>query len=250
MSDNFCGKKDFVLTFIQVVCAISVVTLHTNGCFWQFNATERYWLTANIIECIFYFAVPVFFMITGITLLDYQERYSTKVYFQKRAEKTLIPYVVWSVIGVVFLLSTDRVSLEAVTAKWIVNSLLSTEGIINLYWFFQPLFCVYLCIPLFAAVDKNKKMDTAKYMIVVGLFINIIMPFLNSALEFGLSWPYRVQVVSDYLIFVWGGYYLYNSSPSKRQKEVIFILSSIGLFFAHCRNLYIINHSRFNPIIV
>ena len=61
------GKtKDFTLTFIQVISALAVVTLHTNGCFWQFSATERYWFTANIIECLCYFAVPVFFMITGI----------------------------------------------------------------------------------------------------------------------------------------------------------------------------------------
>ena len=116
------GKtKDFTLTFIQVISALAVVTLHTNGCFWQFSATERYWFTANIIECLCYFAVPVFFMITGITLLDYQDRYSTKEYFKKRFEKTLLPYVAWSLIGVLFLLITKRITPETVTAKWVLR---------------------------------------------------------------------------------------------------------------------------------
>ncbi len=50
---NNKSNRKFNLTFIQVICAIAVVTLHTNGCFWNFSAKERYWLTANIIESVF-----------------------------------------------------------------------------------------------------------------------------------------------------------------------------------------------------
>ena len=223
------NTRDFSLTFIQVICAIAVVTLHTNGCFWSFSATERYWFTANIIECVFYFAVPIFFMITGITLLDYQDRYSTRDYFKKRAEKTLLPYVSWSMIGVLFLMVTKRVAPENVTARWILNGLISTGGIINIYWFFQPLFCVYLSIPLFAAVEKKKKIETAKYLLLVGFSVNIVFPFLNSALNLGIEWPYRVAVIYDYLFWVCGGYYVYNNPPKKRQKGIIYILAIIGL---------------------
>lgn len=204
VSDN-TRKKDLSLTFIQVVSALAVVTLHTNGCFWSFSATERYWFTANIIECLCYFAVPVFFMITGITLLDYQDRYTTKEYFKKRVEKTLLPYIAWSLIGVVFLLVTKRVTPDTVTVKWIVNGILSTRGIIEVYWFFQPLFCVYLSIPLFSAVDKTKKMNIAKYLLTLGLFVNIAIPFLNSVFHLGIEWPYQVTVVSGYLFWIWGG---------------------------------------------
>jgi len=199
------NSRDFSLTFIQVVCAIAVVTLHTNGCFWSFSATERYWFTANIIECVCYFAVPVFFMVTGITLLDYQERYTTKEYFKRRVEKTLLPYVAWSLIAVVFLLATNRVAPESVTLKWIVNGLLSTDGIVNLYWFFQPLFCVYLSIPLYAAIDKSKRIETAKYLLIAGFTINILVPFLNNTLSFGVKWSYGIAVVSGYLFWTWGG---------------------------------------------
>ncbi len=85
------NKKEYI-TFLSVISAIAVVFLHTNGCFWAFSK-ERYWLTANIIESIFYFAVPVFFMITGANLINYQEKYSTKEYFIKRLKKVIIPFV-------------------------------------------------------------------------------------------------------------------------------------------------------------
>lgn len=102
-------QKDFCITFIQVISAIAVVFLHTNGCFWQFSKTERYWHTANIIESVFYFAVPLFFMVTGITLIDYQDKYSTKEFFKKRIIKTLFPYIIWSLIGALYLIKKGGV---------------------------------------------------------------------------------------------------------------------------------------------
>lgn len=240
MNEMQSKQRDFSLTFIQVICAISVVTLHTNDCFWSFSATERYWFTANIIECVCYFAVPIFFMITGITLLDYQEKYSTKIFFKKRVEKALVPYLVWSFIGVAFLLLTKSISIENITAKWILNGLLSTEGIIIWYWFFRPLFCVYLSIPLFAAVEKNKKREIVKYLLVVCFIVNILLPFLNSVLKLDIEWPYKIEVVSGYLFWVLMGYYINYNPPTRQQKVIIYVLAFFGLML-HIVGTYVLS---------
>ena len=57
------------LTLLSVLSAVAVVYLHTNTCFWDFR-NEPYWFSANIIESVFYFAVPIFFMISGATLFE------------------------------------------------------------------------------------------------------------------------------------------------------------------------------------
>ena len=91
----------FYITVLNVISALSVVGLHTNGCFWEFSK-ERWWFTANIIESVLYFAVPVFFMITGATLLDYTKRCDTKTFFTRRLKKTVIPFVFWSLVALLF----------------------------------------------------------------------------------------------------------------------------------------------------
>ncbi len=68
-------KKKYYIQNLSVLSAFAVVALHVNGEFWNFSY-GRYWITSNIIESLFYFAVPIFFMITGVTLVDYNERYS------------------------------------------------------------------------------------------------------------------------------------------------------------------------------
>ncbi len=143
------------ITLESVIAAFAVITLHTNGCFWTFS-TEHYWFTANIIESVFYFAVPIFFMISGAMLLDYNERYSTKVFLKKRIKKTFIPFLAWNLIGVAYLVITHRINVCDVTPQYLINGISQTT-IINLYWFFPPLFCVYLSMPLLAAVRKEKK---------------------------------------------------------------------------------------------
>lgn len=71
-------KKKIYIQILGVIACLAVVAMHVNGCFWQFSY-DRYWITANIIECICYFAVPIFFMISGATLLNYRKRYTTAV---------------------------------------------------------------------------------------------------------------------------------------------------------------------------
>lgn len=94
-------KKKIYIQILGVIACLAVVAMHVNGCFWQFSY-DRYWITANIIECICYFAVPIFFMISGATLLNYRKRYTTAVFFKKRFGKTLVPFLIWSVISAIW----------------------------------------------------------------------------------------------------------------------------------------------------
>ena len=220
-------RKNYI-TLLSVISAIAVVYLHSNGCFWSFSK-ERYWFTANIIECIFYFAVPIFFMVTGVTLIDYQKKYSTKEYFKKRISKTFIPFVIWSLIGLMFLIFYEKsISIQSVNIKYIFNGIFSTS-FINIYWFFPALFCIYLCIPLFGSVDDSNKESTFKYLCIVGIIFNSLLPFINDVFKLGLVLPINVIVVSGYLIYPLLGYLLDKKEFNKKERIIIYILGIVGL---------------------
>ncbi len=135
-------KNTDYIYLLNVVSALAVVALHTNGCFWAF-AKETYWDVANILESVFYFAVPCFFMSNGVTLLNYRERYSTKIYFKKRVLKTFIPFLVWSLIGLLYrIIISHSVDPSSLTLLSVFNGIFRFEYI-AVYWFFQPLFVMY-----------------------------------------------------------------------------------------------------------
>lgn len=78
--------------------------MHLCGFHGMTPAMSVQWVMSMCIEKIFVFAVPVFFMITGATLIDYPQKYDDKTYFKKRISKVLIPWLAWGGGGILFIL--------------------------------------------------------------------------------------------------------------------------------------------------
>ena len=228
MEENKKETQIEYLTFASVISAFSVLILHTNGCFWIFSSTEEYWRSANIIESVFYFAVPVFFMISGITLIEFYEKYSLKQFFYKRIRKTVIPFLAWSIIWVIYLIWDGSINLEDISIKYLYQGIFGTS-FVGIFWFFNALFKLYLCIPLFAAIDKSKRKSIFLYLVFAGVLLNNAIPFFKSLLNSDLQTPYNLPVVSNELIWLLLGWLIHNSTIKKHQKILIYVLAVFGL---------------------
>lgn len=227
MSDKLNCKND-TLTFIQVVCAICVVMLHTNGAFRVFSMTESYWISSNIIENVCVYAVPLFFMISGITLMDYKDKYSTKEFFMKRINKAVIPYAGWSVIALVYIFIISRGNFDF-SFNWFFNNLINGQ-MMSVYWFFPNLFIVYLSMPLFSSIDKSIKESTLKYLLTIGIICNVLVPFLISIFKVEIGWPYEISTVSSFIMWSVMGYVIYYYPPKGVWRLMIYVASVLGFF--------------------
>lgn len=220
-------KKVQYISFLSVFASLAVVFLHVNACFWNFSK-DFYWITANLIESVFYFAVPIFFMITGATLLDYRDRYSTKVFVKKRIEKTVIPFVVWSIIGLLYMIILNPNSYQNITMKMLIEQFMNTQ-IISIYWFFIPLFSVYLSIPVLSLIPKIKRKNIFIYLII-SCFITIsLLPFFCMLFNIQYNFSLEIAVGGGYILYVILGYYLSHYDISKKTRYIIYFLSLIGL---------------------
>ena len=213
---------------MSVISAFAVVILHTNGCFWTYS-TSRYWFTANIIESVFYFAVPIFFMITGITLIDYRDKYDTQTYFKKRIVKTVIPFIIWSIFALLFrIYYIKNIDLNVVDAKYIFNGMLATN-FLTIYWFFIPLFIIYLVIPVLSAIDKKYRNSVFMYIVIVSFVLNSLLPLVNIVLKLELNLPIKLLIGTEYISYVLIGYLIDNLELTKRHKIMIYVLGIAGL---------------------
>ena len=217
------------LSLASVISAFAVVMLHTNGCFWTFS-TERYWVTANIIESVMYFAVPVFFMVSGATLIDYRDRYTTKQFAKKRIQKTVIPFIIWSIIGVIYLVYRKYWTAEW-SVSWCKDTLIKIFNIdvISIYWFFGALFSIYLCIPFVACIQKELRIKIYTYIVAVAFLFNSLIPFVSQIFHVSYSNKITIPVGSGYIIYLLLGYILSKKSLSVKQRCVVYGLAIIGL---------------------
>lgn len=223
-------RKERVVAFdvMNVAACIAVIALHVNGIFWTFSY-ERYWKTSLIIETVFYWAVPIFFMLTGATLMDYRERYCTRIFLKKRFERTVIPFILWSVLSipwavyVVHYLTIEDVS----SVSKFCNAIMNCKGM-SIYWFFPPLFSIYLCIPVLSTIPKERRKNTFGFLILYGFLSCTLFPVLLSKIGIQLNGDLRSPLNGGYIIFPLIGYWITNYPLSRKTRGWIYFLGVLG----------------------
>lgn len=222
------NDKQLYISVASVLSCLSVVVLHINGSFWTFTG-DTSWIKANIIECFFYPAAPIFFMITGATLMDYRERYDTRTYVIKRVKRTLIPFIVWSLIGLIYRIAVGSIDRSSLTTKNIISSIVNTKYV-SVYWFFIPLFSMYIFIVLASLIPEEKRRgifllfsSISVLLSVINVVFRLIGIQYNGAFNSGLS---------SYSTLILLGYYISHYSINRRNRIIIYISGFIG-FLVH-----------------
>lgn len=220
--NNTKGKKLYIAVLNILACQ-SVIILHTNGVFWS-HPSGRLWYTANFLETFFYPAVPIFFMISGATLLNYRQRYGTKEFLRRRFTKTGIPFLVWSMLACLFQSYVSKVPVDW-NPLHIIDNIENTRYF-SIYWFFIPLFSIYLTIPILSLIED--KMRMCRYAIVIGMIFVCILPLICSLLKFPFNGQLTPSVVTGDMIFVFLGYYLSNVQLTKKQRIILYVAGVLG----------------------
>ena len=235
IEQRIAGQTYLYIDVLTILSAFAVVMLHANGVFWSHPA-GRLWLTSNFIETLFYFAVPVFFMISGATLMDYRAKYSTREYYVRRLIRAGIPFLAWKTGCVLALgnLPHDHI-VSKETASIFINEIWNSS-IIPVYWFFLPLFVIYLTIPFFASVQEKRK--NFSYVIVWSLLV-MAAKLVFSCLKWEFGWSIDLDLnkisslVSAYpLLYPLLGYYLATYDIPRKYRIAIYLLGIAG-FLMH-----------------
>ncbi len=224
------GKRIVYLDVLNIIAIVAVIAMHCNGIVHS-NPNIRAWNTSLIVECICYFAVPLFFMISGANLLKYRERYNTNEFYKKRCLKVLIPFIFWATIMFVWkIFIINSISIETVnTPIKLWNAFFSNKEETTYYFMFEIL-GIYLIIPLLSLLTKNKYKKTL--WLTIGLFFifNAMLPNICSLI--GIKWYNSLGVpVSGYVIYVILGYLLSEEKIEKKWKCILYIGAILGVIY-------------------
>ena len=228
MNNKETYNRMLYIDILNVVSCLAVVFLHTNEMFWAFSY-EPYWISANIIECVFYYAVPVFFMITGTTLIDYRKKYNTKEFFCKRISKTIIPFLIWSIIAVFYYKIMKKTNLTTDSLNAILDGIINTKYV-PIYWYFISLIPVYLSIPVLSLIPDEQKKSAYFYIVILTFVFNSLIPLISEITgnRFVSNPGLRMPLGGGYLFYALLGYLL-SHSDLKRYKKWIYLLGIVGL---------------------
>ena len=138
---------------LNILACISVIFLHCNGIVHTYS-TMRAWKTSLIIEVICYWAVPVFIMLTGATLMKYREKYDTKTFFFTRVLKVGIPFIFWALIMIFWKSATGNLKIEKWSIKNILN-IIFLNGEEFTYYLMFIIIGIYLTLPILSILSEK-----------------------------------------------------------------------------------------------
>ena len=226
------GKRIVYLDMLNIVAIISVIAMHCNGIV-HGNPNIRAWNTSLIIECICYFAVPLFFMISGANLLKYRERYNTKEFYKKRCLKVLIPFIFWATIMFIWKIFIRKsMTIETVNSPIkLLNAFFSNKEESTYYFMFEIL-GIYLIIPLLSLLTKKEYKKTL--WLTIGLFFifNAMLPNVCSLIGITLYSQFKVPV-TGYVIYIILGYLLSEEKIDKKWKVILYIGAILGVIYRY-----------------
>lgn len=220
-------KRRSYLDVLSVLACFMVLWDHVDGMFHTY-APGKTWLLSAMIHVAVNPAVPLFVMISGANLLDYRKKYSTGVFFKKRAISVFIPFVFWSVFYI-FFWWTQGSALPGI--KDAINGILYNNYFNGQFWFFYPLFGLYLAMPVFSAIEEPKRRKIYLYCILGYLFAGGIIPVLLNLVGLRYNNGFKFEVVSLFLFYALFGYYIDHYDIRKWVRNLIYAAGLASLIF-------------------
>ncbi len=244
-------KFEWYLDALNFLACLMVVFFHCNPVFYQYADTFR-WKISVVERCVVYSAVPIFFMLSGATLLDYRKYYDTKTFLKKRLWRTGIPFLFWNVTYIAFNLLTNhftQTSVRSFLSAWL------SAGFQGRYWFFYPLFALYAAMPVLSLLVEHRR--ALWYTALTGaLTVAVAKPILalcgiqySNYLQFPLTGGFVFYALLGYLIATgkdWKKHWRWILYAITVCTEILAIVLTVRFSANHHKTVqYFVNYLRF-----
>ncbi len=218
---------------MRIIAILAVIVIHITAEVWYTNSVNNKWLIINFFNCLVHsWAVPLFLAISGALLL--KKEISIKKIFTKYIPRILICLVAWHYIY--YFLSVNSITWKHFfTASY---NLLIGKTFSHL-WYLYLLLGIYIFVPILSKLVKSLNKKELLYLIIIFFIVSIFIP--NTKQLTGLDLkpfidPYKIFVLSEYILFILLGYYLDNY-PIK-SKKAIYIFSTISIILLLLNSWY------------
>lgn len=232
-------KSNRVIYFdiLNIIAIIAVIAMHCNSIV-HGKPNSTAWTTSLVIECICYFAVPLFCMLSGATLMNYREKYDTKTFFKKRLLKVAIPFIFWAIIMFVWKIHIGWINIQSINIPIkFINAFFANKEEATYYFMFIIL-GLYLTMPLLSLLAKKEYTKQLWFVVLLYFIFNAFLPNILGLFKIQLNTNLTVQL-GGYVIFIILGYLLSTQNINKKYRILIYIGAVIGLIYRFVTTFYL-----------
>ncbi|NMN00825.1 acyltransferase [Bifidobacterium sp. DSM 109958] len=226
------GSRLIFADVLNIVSCIAVVALHISVDVFNPRPTQD-WINSATMQAFNIFAIPIFFMISGMNLLAYRQKYDTWTFFRKRVWRTgkallagsIVCYLIYSSFPQSFY-AADRFTTRSVidfAKRFLTNDINDT------YWFFYDIIYLYMLTPILSWLAEKK--ETLEYVIVVCFVVSVLFPFASwlGLSPKAYSTLFAWHLFTTPVLFFVGGYYIHRFGVFDRVPAWVSALVFLGM---------------------
>lgn len=205
------AKKNIqYISLLRVTATIAVIFLHTCSTVRdRLEVSYEQYLFFDTIISLMRWSVPIFFMITGILLLDDTKKITIRDTYKKYAFRMVLALIVFGIpfsIMEIFM-ETKQFSLELIW-KAVINIINGDSW--NHLWYLYVLIGLYLVLPLLKSFYHNSAKAEIRFFLVVLLIFDFIVPIMDELIGTDIAFSIPVTYPVFYVIL---GKYLSDNPP-------------------------------------
>lgn len=238
------SERLFWPDFLRAISCMAVVLIHVTSIgVNNYDAASQTYQISSVLGNLFRWAVPIFFMVSGMFLLDPAHEMPSKKLKAKVLSLCLI-IVFWSI----FFSLLEDISNHTLTVKSIAKAVLycwKGTGYYHL-WFLYPLLFLYLMLPLFRVITKNASTKVLQWSLLLWFLFSLCVETINSAGEvipalsvLNVHWAF--EGITTYAGYFLLGYVLSKARPKSKAPFGFLVLLltavSVGLSIVGIRFL-------------
>lgn len=238
-SKNKLSNRIVWIDLLRVVCIFTIVLLHSScDLYYHFSDNINDWYSSLYINCFTAFAVPCFFMISGMLMIN------QNINLKKILHKSFLFFLsllLWSIIYILFRKYMYGENIDIV--KSMLQIPFSSQG--PHLWFMYDLLSIYLLLPLINFVYyKNDKMMN-RYLLFLIFAIPSLISTIENILSISMDLPLFSLMFPSLGVFLLGK--IFYESKLKNKKVLFFLFILVGYSFMVVGN-YIVSIKRGEPI--
>lgn len=235
-------KRETGYDLLRIVSCFAVVLLHVSVGYWEsVDINGNDFLVMTFYNSFTRFGVPVFFMLSGLFLLDPQKEMTARK-LGVRIGKLVTTFYLWSAFyafqSVIFngvKNGWESVTGEMWSSAW--RRLIVGHGHM---WFLMDLLGFYLLIPMLRKICEDIRVLGYFLLlwVIVRFVITTMIPNVGQGLLFAKVASLHLYMLTGYIGYFIGGYFLQKTDIPKRYRYILYICGAGAIGFTIVKTLY------------
>ena len=208
---------------LRVAASFAIVLLHVSASYWSVvDINGREFTVMTVYNSLTRFAVPVFFMLSGLFLVPPEKK---DLVLGKRILKLILLFYTWSAFYAFQGVAVDALQGEFSIEAWNAAIEKFIFGHIHM-WFLQMLCGFYILIPIARQISAQKK--ALQYYLILWVAFRFLIPTLTGIFDLYTLQARIDSLGMDILVGNFGyfllGYYLNITDIKKEIRRLIYVI--------------------------